>query len=259
MGWMGKVVGGIAGLTAGPLGALVGVFLGHAYDVAAERPRDPVAHADFQGFFFDTAFAVMGFVAKSDGRVSESEIAAARSIMHGFHFDAAHVARAIAAFQRGKQPDYPVDTEIVRLVRVCAPRPDLLALFLEIQMRAVLAGEGLDGGRRRLIIEIGRRMGFADAQIEGLEALLRQQTDASAGHAPSSRTMAVAQAYGVLGISASASDADVKKAYRRLMSENHPDKLVARGLPESMQDLAKEKTQRIREAYDVIAETRGIR
>ena len=51
----------------------------------------------------------------------------------------------------------------------------------------------------------------------------------------------------------------VKKAYRRQMSENHPDKLVARGLPESMQDLAKEKTQRIREAYEVICEARGLR
>jgi DnaJ like chaperone protein len=259
MGWIGKVVGGIAGLAAGPLGAALGVLIGHSYDVAADQRANQTPNGDFQGFFFDTAFAVMGFVAKSDGRVSESEIAAARSIMQGFHFDEAHVVRAISAFNRGKQPNYPVDSEIVRLVRVCAPRPDLLALFLEIQMRAVLAGEGLDGGRRRLIVEIGRRMGFSDAQIEGLEALLLQQTGSRAGSAAPSRTMGIQQAYGVLGISASASDADVKKAYRRLMSENHPDKLVARGLPESMQDLAKEKTQRIREAYDVIAEHRGIR
>ena len=260
MRWIGKVVGGLIGLAAGPAGAAIGAIIGHSFDVAADSRGNQAPNADFQTFFFDTAFAVMGFIAKSDGRVSESEIAAARAIMQGLNFDQTNVSRAISAFTRGKQPDYPVDAEIARLVRVCARRPDLLGLFLEIQMRATLAGEGLEGGRRRLVTEIGRRLGFADAQIAGLEALLRQQAEprSSAG-GPRSRAMGSQQAYGVLGISDSASDADVKKAYRRLMSENHPDKLVARGLPESMQDLAKEKTQRIREAYDVIAEHRGIR
>ncbi len=259
MRWIGKVVGGIVGLAGGPVGVALGVMIGHSYDVAEASRVHEATNLDFQGFFFDTAFAVMGFVAKSDGRVSESEIAAARTIMHGLHFDEAHVNRAISAFTRGKQPEYPVDSEIVRLVRVCAPRPDLLGFFLEIQMRAVLAGEGLDGERRRLVIEIGRRLGFTDPQIAGLEALLRQQAGSTGPGRARQSGMEVQQAYGVLGISASASDADVKKAYRRLMSENHPDKLVARGLPESMQDLAKEKTQRIREAYDVVTNQRGIR
>ena len=70
---------------------------------------------------------------------------------------------------------------------------------------------------------------------------------------------ALAEAYDLLGIDASASDEAVKKAYRRQMSENHPDKLVARGLPESMQELAKENTQRVREAYETIAASRGFR
>ncbi|MCX7057652.1 MAG: DnaJ domain-containing protein [Proteobacteria bacterium] len=69
----------------------------------------------------------------------------------------------------------------------------------------------------------------------------------------------LASAYEVLGLAATASDEEVKKAYRRQMSENHPDKLVSRGLPESMQDLAKEKTQRIREAYEVICADRSPR
>ncbi len=259
MRWIGKVVGGLIGLAGGPVGAALGVFIGHSLDTAAESPANKASIGDFQSFFFDAVFAVMGFIAKSDGRISESEISAARTIMQGLHFDAEHVSRAIRAFTRGKQGDYPVDAEIARLIQVCAGRPDLLGFFLEIQMRAALAGDGLEGGRRRVIAEIGRRLGFADPQISGLEALLRQQ--ACAGAAGSARTgaMDLQQAYSVLGISQSATDADVKKAYRRLMSENHPDKLVARGLPESMQDLAKEKTQRIREAYEVIAEDRRIR
>ncbi len=257
MRWIGKVVGGLLGLAGGPVGVALGAAIGHSYDVAAEGRAQSGAHLDFQGFFFDTAFAVMGFVAKSDGRVSESEIAAARSVMQGLHFDEAHVARAIAAFTRGKRPDYPIDADVARLVQVCRGRPDLLGLFLEIQMRAVLAGEGLEGSRRRLVTEIGRRLGFADSQIAALEGLLRQHAGHSGPQTARPAGMGIAQAYAVLGVASSASDAEVKKAYRRLMSENHPDKLVARGLPESMQDLAKEKTQRIREAYDVIVGLRG--
>jgi DnaJ like chaperone protein len=257
MRWIGKVVGGLIGLAAGPVGAVVGVLVGHSVDSAADQRAAGPTAADFQSFFFETAFAVMGFVAKSDGRVSESEIAAARSTMAALQLDARHVQLAISAFTRGKAPDYPVDAEIARLVRVCAGRQDLLALFLEIEMRAVLAGEGLDGGRRRLIEEMGRRLGFTDAQIAGLESALRRPS-AQAG---SARTAAdgLAQAFAVLGIAATSTDAEIKKAYRRLMSENHPDKLVARGLPESMQELAKVKTQRIREAYDLIAESRSAR
>lgn len=257
MGWIGKVVGGFVGFFAGPVGAAVGLLLGHAYDVSATRRPAVGVATDAQSFFFDAAFAVMGFVAKSDGRVSESEISAARSIMAALRLDAAHVRRAMAAFTRGKSVDYPVDAELLRLIRVCATRQDLLALFLEIQMRAVLDGDGLEGQRRLLVFEIGRRLGFADGQIQGLEQHLRQSS--GAGRSPGTDVASLAQAYDVLGVASTETDAEVKKAYRRLMSENHPDKLVARGLPESMQELAKVKTQRIREAYELIAETRGIR
>jgi len=66
-------------------------------------------------------------------------------------------------------------------------------------------------------------------------------------------------AYGVLGVVATAVPAEIKKAYRRLMNQHHPDKLASRGLPEHMMKLAKEKTQQIRAAYDLIREARGFR
>jgi DnaJ like chaperone protein len=256
MSWIGKVVGGLVGMAGGPAGAALGVLLGHSYDLTAESRRSQAPTEDFSGFFFESTFAVMGFIAKYDGRVSESEIAAARAIMQSLRLDSTHVALAIAAFTRGKAPDYPVDAQIATLRRVCAGRRDLLGFFLEIQMRATLAGEGLAGERRRLVYEIGRRLGFADPEISGLEWHLRQP---AAGERAQGERMGLPQAYAVLGVPATSTDAEIKKAYRRLMSENHPDKLVARGLPESMQDLAKEKTQRIREAYELITESRGGR
>lgn len=72
-------------------------------------------------------------------------------------------------------------------------------------------------------------------------------------------TESLHNAYGVLGVSLTAANSEIKKAYRRLMNQHHPDKLTARGLPDGMVNLAKEKTQEIRAAYDLIREERGFR
>jgi DnaJ like chaperone protein len=258
MRWTGKLLGALIGSAAGPVGALLGALLGHGFDANEDdrAQRDPRI---IQGLWFDTAFAVMGFIAKSDGRVSEREIDAARTIMRHYRLGEDDVRRAIAAFTRGKQPDYPVEAELAELVRLCGRRHQLLGAFLEVQLLAALVGDGIDGTVRELLIRIGARFGFAETEVRHLEVFLRQRTGPGRGAAPADRPGALQEAYEVLGIGASASDAEVKKAYRRQMSENHPDKLVARGLPESMQDLAKQKTQRIREAYETICAERGLR
>ena len=66
-------------------------------------------------------------------------------------------------------------------------------------------------------------------------------------------------AFTALGLTAGASDADVKGAYRRLVSQNHPDKLAAKGLPESMRNVAEERTREINVAYELIKESRGFK
>jgi DnaJ like chaperone protein len=262
MRWTGKVVGALVGLLAGPMGAVVGAVIGHGYDLSQEpqgaRDAPDGDPALIQGVLFDTAFAVMGFLAKADGRVSEAEIGAARAIMRQMHLDAPHVERAIAAYSRGKQPDYPVEAELARLRALCGPRHDLLRMFLEIELRAALAGNDLKGPVRGLLLGVAQRLGIGGLEVAQLEAALRLQQGRgwTARADPQARLRG---AYEVLGLAPSASDEDVKKAYRRQMNENHPDKLVARGLPESMQDMAKEKTQRIREAYEAVCEHRGIR
>jgi DnaJ like chaperone protein len=261
MRWTGKIIGALIGLAGGPVGAALGALIGHGYDLSQDTDRASGGD-DAVGIgqaLFTTAFAVMGYLAKADGRVSESEIDAARLVMRQMHLDADHVQRAIAAFNRGKQPDYPIEAEIARLRALCGPRHDLLRMFLEIQVRAALAGNDLKSPVRGLIMQVAERLGFSGLEVAHLEAALRLQQGygwSAPAPAPGAR---LASAYEVLGVAQSASDEDVKKAYRRQMSENHPDKLVARGLPESMQDLAKEKTQRIREAYEVICEARGLR
>ncbi len=261
MRWTGKIIGALLGAAAGPVGAALGALIGHGYDLGEEQRRTGAAGeaATIGAALFQTAFAVMGYLAKADGRVTEAEIGAARSIMRQLHLDARHVELAIEAFRRGKQGDYPVEAELARLRMLCGPRHELLRVFLEIQVRAALEGNNLQGPVRGLLLGIAERLGFAAVEVMQLEVAIRIQRDAGGSAAPPAPGARLASAYEVLGIPGTASDDEVKKAYRRQMSENHPDKLVARGLPESMQDLAKEKTQRIREAYEVICGHRGLR
>jgi len=260
MRWTGKLVGALLGAVAGggPIGAVIGAVLGHGFDATQDEraSRDPRV---IQALWFDTAFAVMGFLAKADGRVSERDIDAARGVMREFGLREDDVRRAIEAFTRGKQPDYPVEESLARLAKLCGRRHPALQAFLEVQVRAALAGDGVDGRVRALLVGIGARFGFAEIEVVHLEALLRDRAGPGAGPGRSGRGRSLEESYEVLGIQAGASDAEVKKAYRRQMSENHPDKLAARGLPESMMDLAKQKTQRIREAYEVICADRGLR
>jgi DnaJ like chaperone protein len=255
--WQGKVIGGLVGLVAGPVGVLLGLALGHSYDLAQEaraQPGDPEAIARA---LFATAFAVMGHVAKADGRVSESEIDAARAIMDRMQLSPGQRAAAVDCYTRGKSPDYPLGSELRRLRDLCGPRHDLLLLFLDLELRAALAGNDLSGAARARLQAVAQALGFSGLEFASLEAALRRDMRVAGFDQTSAERLSAA--YVLLGVRPAASDEDVKKAYRRQMNDNHPDKLLARGLPESMQELAKEKTQRIREAYEAIAAHRGLR
>lgn len=272
MRWTGKVVGALLGVVAGlgPVGALLGLVIGHAYDermADAGRPAADLAAA--RDVFFRTTFEIMGFVAKADGRVSEQDIGAARALFRLLRLDAAQSRAAIDHFTTGKQPYFDAGAALARLRAACRGRRELLGMFLELQMRAALLGNGLQGAPRELLQRIAQQLGFSAIEFVHLEALLRLQGygaapaggagwgDARAARPP--RGDGLAQAYEVLDVAPQASDAEVKRAYRRLMSRNHPDKLLARGLPESMLEVAKEKTQAIQAAYERIREARGLR
>jgi len=97
-------------------------------------------------------------------------------------------------------------------------------------------------------------------ELAQIEALIRLHRARAAGETPGrpGRTD-LADAYRVLGVDPDAGEKEIKTAYRRLMNQHHPDKLKARGMPESMIPVAEEKTREIRAAYDAIRQSRGIR
>ncbi|HHJ14135.1 MAG TPA: co-chaperone DjlA [Gammaproteobacteria bacterium] len=262
MSWWGKLLGGAFGfMIGGPIGALIGAAFGHNFDKGMGRldaSFAPGAQERVQTVFFTTVFSVMGHLAKADGRVSEHEIALARDIMRQFNLDEARRRAAIELFNQGKQADFPLSEVLDQFRRECRRRRNLMQMFVEILMHAALADGELHPGERRVLETVRLALGFSEQEFQHLEALVRHARDfAGAGTGDTaSPEQVLREAYEILGVSPQASDAQVKKAYRRLMNQHHPDKLVARGLPEEMVQAATEKSQEIRKAYDTIRAAR---
>jgi DnaJ like chaperone protein len=265
--WQGKALGALIGVfAAGPVGALFGTFIGHLFDVQAENAGADAANdsapaaspAQVQEAFFRATFQAMGHLAKADGRVSEDEIRAARAMMSEFHLGEREVQLAIELFTQGKSREFPLEPLLRELRQICRQRPDLCRMFVQIQLQTALWGGSLNPAGREVLARICAALGVSAYEVVQMEALLRMQ---QAARRPEARPAVdrVAEAYEVLGVSRNASDAEVTKSYRRLMNQNHPDKLVAKGLPESMMKVAEEKTRQIRAAYELLREARGMK
>jgi DnaJ like chaperone protein len=274
MKWIGKITGGVLGaLTLGPVGALIGALLGHQFDensevdagadsIGTDSPQELAAIGER---FFRATFRVMGYLAKADGRVSELEIAAARSVMSDLRLNAAQVHEAIACFSQGKQAQFDLNGELSQLATACRGRTGLARTFVEIQLRAGLAGNDLEGPVRPLVNHVAAALSVSRLELAQIEAVLRIQRGAARasgtayGAPQPSQGRALEEAYRVLETTPGASDEEIVKAYRRQLHRHHPDKLKANGLPESMMAHAKQRTQQIIEAWELVRERRGIR
>ena len=261
MSWWGKFIGGAVGFSmGGPLGLLIGGVIGHKL---VDKPLQGSSNELTQAAFFSATFSIMGHIAKADGLVSKDEIAMARQIMDHMRLDAEQKRAAIELFNKGKQADFDLDGVLAQFKQVAHRRTTLLQMFLEIQLHAALADGKIDTDEQIIINTIAQRLGFSTRHIEQLTALVRSNLGLGGnryqyGQADSHKSQAelLKEAYKMLGMSRSASDAEVKKAYRRLMNQHHPDKLVSKGLPEEMIQMATEKTQQIKAAYEMVKEAR---
>ena len=260
MSWWGKALGGAFGfMVGGPLGALMGIAFGHSFD----RGMGQLEGGDWgedkertQAAFFTATFSVMGYIAKSDGRVSQEEIRLAEAVMDRLGLDSEMRAAARKLFSEGKSDDFPVD-EVMRQFRSeTHRRTTLIQMFLEIQLQAAYADGVMHPAEKEALRGICGHLGIPAAQLDRLEEMLRAGFG-RAGYDAAATETSLQDAYRLLGVDESANDADLKKTYRRLMSQHHPDKLVSRGLPEQMIKDATEKTQQIKAAYELIRKSRG--
>ena len=178
--------------------------------------------------------------------------------MSEFQLGEREVQLAIEMFSQGKDREFPLETTLRRLRRQCVDRPDIVRMFIQIQLQTALWSGSLPSAARQVFARVAASLGVSAYEVVQMEALLRMQ-QSSREPQQGTQTDTVAQAYEVLGVKRTASDAEIVKAYRRLMNQNHPDKLVAKGLPESMMKVAEEKTRQIRAAYELLREARGMK
>jgi DnaJ like chaperone protein len=259
--WFGKALGGIIGLiAAGPVGSVLGVLLGHRLDegggaLFGHSDRSKSAQQISQ-LFFEVAFEVMGRVAKIDGRVSEDEVRVARAIMHGMQLSTEQVNDAIEHFTRGKSEGYPLGERLEALDRQIGSRAELARAFVQLQLQSAIGAGPIGREKRQLLWYVASALHVTRAELAQIESLVRAHGQRNGRRGGSE---SIEDAYRVLGVRADASNDDVKKAYRRLMNQHHPDKLVARGLPESLVGIAEQKTHEVRSAYEKVKAQRGFK
>ena len=259
--WLASIAGNVVEAIA------VGLVLGFsittvitAMTVPERGPyRDP---ARVQSAFFTTVFSVMGHMAKADGRVNEDEIGMARAVMSQMNLTGEHRDMAIKLFRDGKHPAFPLDQVLDQFYNECRGQYELIQVFIEILLQAAYADGRVHPAERALLERVADRLHYPREVLARLEAMLAAQHrfyEEAVWEPATARGPTLDDAYAALGVSPSASDAEVKRAYRRLMSQHHPDRLVARGLPPEMIKVANEKTAEIKAAYERIRQARGIR
>lgn len=285
MSFIGKFLGLIIGWKFGGFfGAICGVILGHLgdkklYELGTVNSSFFKSKITRQSLFMQTTFAVLGHLSKAKGRVTENDIQLATHLMQQMQLDDANRRLAQEAFNRGKSTDFPL-RQVIREFRLgCGQRADLLRMFLHVQVQAAFADAQLEQGEKEVLYVVAEELGLSRFQFEQMLAMefaarqftrrgyqqqgyqsgygYQQHDQQSYGSYQSHSGPTVEDAYKVLGVTATDEQQTVKRAYRRLMNENHPDKLVAKGLPKEMLDMAKEKTQQIQAAYDLICKTKG--
>ncbi|MEE3003202.1 MAG: co-chaperone DjlA [Pseudomonadota bacterium] len=260
---IGKIIGAYFGyaLTAPSgysfLGILLGIWIGSKFDNSISPPHlntsyfFSYSHSETQRTFFDAAFAVMGYIAKFDGVVSEQEIAVAEEFMGQLNLNSMARREAIAAFNRGKSPGFDLDMELDNLIRSCRGQIVLLKIFIDVQNRAASV-DGLSSNKAGLINHICERLGFS--------AIYNSYNSHSNTNRvyKFSKEHELSQAYKTLEIQQDCSNQDLKRAYRKLIGKNHPDRLISQGLPQEMLKVANQKTAEIKKAYELIKTSRGI-
>ncbi|MCW7753027.1 co-chaperone DjlA [Desulfobotulus sp. H1] len=258
MGWIGKLVGGTLGFAiGGPLGAILGAAFGHGFDKKDDlylsgkggRPgygsRRIEAGDDARHMtFFVAAFSMLAKLTKADGRISDVEIRTIEEIMEKdlrLNVDSRKIA--IQIFRTAVQSPDSFESFAGQFAEAFRHQRQILELMADILMRVAVSDGKLTSEEERLIRRAVQIFGLSASFYEQLRSRYMKKGTGS---------------YDVLGLDPSATDEEVKKQYRRLVREYHPDTIASKGLPEEFTELAEEKFRTIQEAYESIKKARGI-
>ncbi len=241
----GKIIGGAAGLAlGGPLGVLIGAAAGHAVDKIAETAID--SNIDEEGATRKVAFTIGVIIlsakmAKADGIVTRDEIAAFREMFSVPHEETRNVGRV---WDLARKDVAGFEIYAQQIARLFNPGSPVLEELLGSLFHIARADGVVHANEVAYLRSVAEIFGFDQSAFQRLLSVY------GGGHRN--------DPYSVLGIEASASNADIKAVYRKLIREHHPDGLVANGMPEEFVRQGTEKMAAINSAYDEISKMRGI-
>lgn len=255
-----KIIFAIAGYYFfGFFGAVIGYFIGGSID----RARDygvgginPMGAGQRRTVFLETVFVLMGKLAKADGQITQDEIDHVEMFIKKMGMTTEHREQAIAQFKRGSVADFEIAETLNAFMEVCGQTLNLKHVLLMYLIVMALADGKVDAAEQSLLEQVALRLGYSRAAFKQMLDMVLNQAHFASGQ-PLSNT-ALADAYKALGVSETNTDQEIKRAYRKLMSQYHPDKLIGQGLPEDMIAVATEQAKEIQVAYDLIKQHRGI-
>ncbi len=248
-------------------GLILGAFLGRVIEGRLRYQRSAGRSGNFSGFsavqniFFKVTFQTLGFVAKSGGRITERDIQAARDIMQDLNISGELKEKAISYFYEGKNDGFKIYQSLRILRSACWRAPDKLRYFMNLQIQAVNSSRSITASKQNALRYIAEQLNLHEFHFDSHESAYQSQQRSyqqSYQRRSNRSSSAVNNPYRVLNISTKASDAEAKRAYRKLISKHHPDRLIAQGASEQKIKEANSKTQQIKAAYEQICANRGI-
>jgi len=260
--YYGKIIGGVLGLLVlGPIGLILGLFIGHLFDnglMQTLKFASPQNIARIKQSFFETTFLLSGYLAKADGHISQQEVDHTEAVIAQMGLNAEQRQRAIELFKQGCAADFQPETAVSAFMEICRGQRQLCQTQLFFLISLALADQKIAQAEQQALQRLARLLGFTPAQLEQMLQMAQAQGHfhGASGFGAQPGT-SLEDAYAALGVSSDVDDKALKRAYRKLMSENHPDKLIAQGVPEDMIKLATERSQEIQAAYEMIKKSRS--
>lgn len=275
---MGIIIGSILGFKFGGwFGMLLGAWIGYSIEQRIAGPIQGDSKKQTQESFFNALFLTMGKIAKIDGKVSTSEIDRAEGIMRHMQLNHEMRQKAIDLFSKGKDPSYGIDGALRQFGQHARRSLSLKQIFLEMLIDVAEADGMISRAEQALLEQVCQQIGypsqmlFAMLKMRGFASTggyQRQQSDSWQGRSNGSRQRnhkrqtaqnrsAPFNPYQVLGVDQADNKATIRRAYKRLMSQHHPDKLIAKGLPPEMMKVAEEKAKQVQLAWEKVKELKG--
>jgi DnaJ like chaperone protein len=255
-----KIIGVIAGFYFfGFFGAIAAFFLGSMIDraiVYGVGGVNPLSRAHRQSVFLSSVFVLMGKIAKADGHISQNEISHVEQLFQKLGMTAEHRQQSIALFKKGAAADFDIKPTLNEFMKVCGHTNNLKQMLLVYLIVMALADGTLDQAEENLLKEIALHLGYNETLFKQIIAMVINQTHFAGGQANTANSLE--DAYKALGVTQENTDQEIKRAYRKLMSQYHPDKLMGQGVPEDMIKMATTQAQEVQIAYDVIKKNRGL-